>query len=279
MTHYTRRTLLAAAGGFTASLAGCLGIGSGENSSSSETDESGGETAVIRDARVEETDLVIELGEETTVDRLTIIDPTGEAFADRALTPGATRLTLRIGTRYRPGEYRVLALREGEQIAESAMEIAPDIEVVDVRVGANHLDKMPESLGNSREAQALVSVRNTGSGPANIQGLWFEGSVPNPTDEEEIRADNGRSGIYNPESKSDADQILLLPDNEQLLVSSRYPFLLNSESNDCDAGNGIFSVFVFERILSRDIAREFSISYSVDSESDSESCAISIEVN
>jgi len=276
MTHYTRRTLLAAAGGLTASLAGCLGIGSGENSSSSEIDESGGETAVIRDARVEETDLVIELGEETTVDRLTIIDPTGEAFADRALTPGATRLTLRIGTRYRPGEYRVLALREGEQIAESVLEIAPDVEIVDVRAGANHLDEMPESMGVTRDSQAIVRLRNGGTGQAIIRGLMFAGDVPNPTDVGEIRADNGRSGIYDADSKGDAQSVSLSPGSQVTLFSTRFPFFEDSNQTNCQSSDGTLQVTIMEGINGGEVTEDFPIRYRTST--DSEECTTAIEV-
>lgn len=261
MTHYTRRTLLAAAGGFTASLAGCLGIGSGENSSSSETDESGGETAVIRDARVEGTDLVIELGEETTVDRLTIIDPTGEAFADRALTPGAKRLTLRIGTWYRPGEYRVLALREGEQIAESVLEIAPDVEIVDVRAGANHLDEMPDSLGNTRDVEMIVDIKNSGSGPVVIRGVIFKGDVPNPTDEVEIRADNARSGIHNINTGGDLEEVVLLGQDQVTLYSSTLPLSWARRDEACWTREGIVDLSVLNGAGIDVATRRISVEY------------------
>ncbi|MFD1514100.1 hypothetical protein [Halomarina rubra] len=260
MTQHTRRAFLAAAGGLSVGLAGCLGLESGANDSSSTTDESNGDSSVIRDARVEETELVIEVREET-VDRITVIDPTGEAFADRELTPGATRMTIRIGTRYRPGEYRIHAVRDGEQIAESVMQIAPKVEIVDVRVGANHLDEMPEGLGNSRDVEAIVRIRNEGTGPTTIRGLMFEGDVPNPTEREEILTNNGRSGIYDSEDGGDLEEFMLTGGEQATLYSSTLPFSWARTAGGCQVSGGKITVLVLHGQALQETSWEEKVSY------------------
>ena len=64
------------------------------------------------------TTLVVEFEDDHSVDRLTVIQPDGESFASRSVTPGSTKVTVDIGTQYPPGEYTLHALNGEETIAE-----------------------------------------------------------------------------------------------------------------------------------------------------------------
>ncbi|MFC5973460.1 hypothetical protein ACFPYI_19195 [Halomarina salina] len=261
MTHYTRRTLLAAAGSLTAGLAGCLSLGSETNGSASTSNGTNGSGA-IQAARIEGTTLVIELRPETTVDRLTVIDPSGAAFADRTVTTGATRVSVEIGTRYTPGEYRIHAVRDDEQIATTALEIAPEIEILDVRVGANHMDEMPDSLGNSRKVEAIATVLNSGTGPAAIAGLLFGGGVPNPSERGKIQSEARRSGIYNLEAGGDVEELVLLSGKKETLYSTTLPFSWAQTSGGCRPGDGSITVSVLYSHGQREARWVGNVSYS-----------------
>ncbi|ELZ40399.1 hypothetical protein C463_15000 [Halorubrum californiense DSM 19288] len=89
-TFTTRRTVLAtitAAG--SGSVVGCTDTNRG---TTSEGD--------ISRVTVDGTELVVEYDSETSATDLAVIAPSGEAFAERSLTPGASRETITIGTAY-----------------------------------------------------------------------------------------------------------------------------------------------------------------------------------
>ncbi|TKX87210.1 hypothetical protein EXE43_04435, partial [Halorubrum sp. SS5] len=110
----TRRTVLTTIAAGSLAVAGC-------------TDGSTGSTAAgdITAVRVDDTELVVEYDAETSATGLAVIAPSGEAFAERQLTPGASRETIPIGTAYPPGMYTVQLVDEQSVVAAVEQSLRP----------------------------------------------------------------------------------------------------------------------------------------------------------
>ena len=231
-----RRTVLRTALATTAGLAGCLDTGTSNQSHP------------IRDASVEGTSLVVTLDDGSSVDHLTVIQPDGEAFASRSIPAGATRETIDLGTQYPPGEYTIRALDSEKTVDEQTLEIRPELEITDLKLARNHPDEMYKGAGEPAiRAEAIIIVKNTGTGPGVITKLLFEGDLPKPT-----RKGEERSWIYNPSSEpaDDRPEVIVPPNETKQLYSDSRPFTSASSNVSCSPqGNrGTFSLIVHPRI-------------------------------
>ena len=217
MTKITRRDVLGTVGAATL-LAGC---------SESSSTTSGGFT----ETAVEDQQLIVEFEESLEAGTISVIDPAGESFAETSVATGASRVTFDIPMPYMPGEYRLVATADDERLAETTQVIRPELEIVDVGVGANRLDEMPNSLGHTKNDQALVQVRNTGNAPERISGLQFLGDLPNP-----VEIVDDQTGIYDTEYGGRLYDPISLPGGErQTVFSSTLPFLFEGDGVDCSA--------------------------------------------
>ncbi|QLD86136.1 hypothetical protein HWV23_10495 [Natronomonas halophila] len=214
MRERTRRNVLCSIAG-AAALAGC-----------SESTSTGGE--LFENVTVDNTELVVKLADDTS-GNIAITNPDGELFAEADRTSGETQLTFELGVDYTPGEYEIALVESGERSATTSLDIHPNLEIVDIGIGENHPDRMPDSLGKTADVECFVELRNTGTGPTAIQQLEFSGDVPNPT-----ALHNSESGIFDDTTgQGERDRIILNPDSADTIFSSTLPFSFEGEGTDC----------------------------------------------
>jgi hypothetical protein len=229
---YSRRTVLAGIG--MAALAGCTG----EGVSPTESGSGGGSTPNEVSAMVDGETIQIEVLADT-VESVSVIDPEGRLWTERSVSAGVTRVDVGLDERYTPGEFRIVGASGGETVAETRLEIIPELRIIEFDVGRNQPERMPEELGVTSDAQGLVTVENLGSGPEYVRKLLFSGDVPNPTTG--IESDeNPRSGILGEDGP-----VLLTPGSTITLFSWTVPFLLRGSQNvQCTAERDVGEVDV-----------------------------------
>jgi len=264
MTHnqsqFDRRTVLRTTAGLSlAGIAGCLN-GSGSSDETTSTNGDSDDQGILRQVAVEGTTLVVRLGSGSAVEQLNLIQPNGELFGTREVTTGVQQVPFEIGTAYDPGDYRVLAVHGDETVAETSLEIRPQLEIVDVGLFRNNPDKpWDEIYGESetnrtRNSEAYVEVRNTGTGPDAVVGLRFRGDVPHLAETYE------GSGLYRTERS------IVLPNSQINLFSSTLPFgpQLGDDGMGCsiDGNRGEFTVVIESMVSGREITGTFGVTYS-----------------
>ena len=254
----SRRTALqTVTGAALTSVAGCL-TDDTSGTPGNGTRSSNGDGPLQRVA-VEESALVVELTTDADVDQVNLIQPNGELFGQRDVATGAQQVSFEIGTTYESGEYRVVALRGEETVAEDSTEIQPEIQIQDVGLFRNNPDKQwDEVYGDSetdrkKNGEAFVTVENTGSGPDAAVELRFSGDVPNP-----IENPRG-SGIY------ETEQVIIEPGEATDLFSSSFPFGTETEGGmGCSpyGNSGQFTVIVETQVGANSISNTYEIQYS-----------------
>ncbi|WP_136601532.1 hypothetical protein [Salinigranum halophilum] len=257
--HISRRNALrTVAGAALASVAGCLNDGGSSGTPSDGTATTNSQGPLTRVA-VEGTTLVVELSAEADVDQVNLIQPNGELFGKRDVAAGAQQVSFEIGTAYEPGEYRVVALKGEETVAESTTDIEPEILIQDVGLYRNNPDKPWDEIYGDTETdrlkngEAFVTVSNAGTGPDAIVELVFSGDVPNPIE------DPRGSGMY------ETEQVVVAPGETVDLFSNSFPFGSESEKGmGCspDGNSGQFTVLVETRVNGNEITKAFDVEYS-----------------
>lgn len=251
MTEFTRRDVLGSTVGAATLLAGC-----------SESSSSGS----FSKTAVEDQQLVVEFEKSLDAETISVVDPDGESFAETEVSAGVSRVTFDIAMPYTPGEYVILAAGGDETVAETTQEIRPELEIIDVGVGANRMDEMPEEL-HFAERQVVISVENSGTGPEGVKRLSFSAEFPNSNAERE------GSGIFNGESEmGEADQITIPPNRSEKLYSMTLPFA--DYESECDEGTktAYASVSLHLSISGDQLQRNVEILYSADTPE--ESCSV-----
>ncbi|AUV84464.1 hypothetical protein C2R22_23240 (plasmid) [Salinigranum rubrum] len=228
---------------------------------------------------VEGTTLVVEVSEEADIDQVNLIQPNGELFGKRDVATGAQQVSFEIGTAYAPGEYRVIALKGEETVVETSLSIQPNLSIVEMGIGRNQPDKMWDSSSDKIAEEAFVTVENQGSGPDAITKLLFIGDVPYPSDEEGTNyADNDDvSGIYDPETDSEIDAVVIEPGEQLTLYSYRSPFaFLRGEGTSCksEEQSGEFDLILETQVGADRISKPYNIQYSASEQFDN--CDITI---
>ncbi|KTG30340.1 hypothetical protein [Haloferax profundi] len=260
-SYFNRRTVLRTAAGLSlVGLTGCLN-GSGESGGGTTTanDDSDGHSVLSRVA-VEGTALVVELGSGADVERVNLIRPNGELFGKREVAAGVRQVSFEIGTTYDPGEFRVIAVQGEDTVAETSVEIQPELEIVDVGLFRNNPDKpWDEVYGESetnrrKDSEAFVSVHNSGTGPDATVSLRFSGDVPNPVD-------NPRNGgIY------ETDEIVIPAGKTRDVYSNSRPFSAQTGDDgmgcSVDTTTGEFSVYVEPRVSGSETSETYDVEYS-----------------
>ena len=266
-TPLSRRALLGGIAGTTITgLSGCTSD-NGENSSGPRT---GGFETVI----VEGTDLVVELVDDHPLDRLSIIDPNGEQFAEQGLPAGVTRQTFPLGSNYRPGEYEIIGIADDEMYSSTSMKIKPDITITDLRLGLNHPDEMYETFTDrGAEREVLIQVENSGLGHDSLRRLTFSGNVPRPSPD-----DQEESGILDTDSEIalDAEEVILPPGEERTIFSNSMPFGPGADGTVCAAtsSGSSFEVHLETSVNESGVTRSYELSHSSSEESD---CEVEVE--
>ncbi|SDN08423.1 hypothetical protein SAMN04487949_3302 [Halogranum gelatinilyticum] len=257
--HISRRNALrTVAGAALASVAGCLNDGGSSGTPSDGTATTNSQGPLTRVA-VEGTTLVVELSAEADVDQVNLIQPNGELFGKRDVAAGAQQVSFEIGTAYEPGEYRLVALKGEETVAESTTDIEPEILIQDVGLYRNNPGKPWDEIYGDTETdrlkngEAFVTVSNAGTGPDAIVELVFSGDVPNPIE------DPRGSGMY------ETEQVVVAPGETVDLFSNSFPFGSESEKGmGCSPGgnSGQFTVLVETRANGNEITKAFDVEYS-----------------
>ncbi|MGB9964056.1 hypothetical protein [Halobacterium hubeiense] len=251
---FDRRTALqTVAGAALASLTGCL---SQDSSPSQGSDADGGP---LEQVAVDGTAVVVDLVADADVDRLNLIQPNGELFAQRSVAAGVQQLSFDIGTTYPPGEYDVIARQGEETVAEQSIEIQPEIHIREVGLFRNHPEKpWDEVYGESqtdskKNGEAFVTVQNTGSGPTAITELRFTGDIPNSIDNP--RGD----GIYG------NDPVVVSPGETVDLFSDSFPFgsKIGDDGMGCStSGNrGQFTVIIEVQTNPQEVTKAYNVEY------------------
>ncbi|MFC4248073.1 hypothetical protein ACFOZ7_14175 [Natribaculum luteum] len=267
----SRRTALqTVVGAALVSGAGCL--------SSDENTTTNGKTpidsqGVLQRVAVDGTALVVELAADADVDQINLIQPSGELFGQRNVAAGAQQVSFELGTSYTPGEYSVVALSGDETVIETPFSIEPNLRIIEMGIGRNHPQKMWSGAEDEISEEAFVSVENQGSGPDALTKLLFLGDVPYPSDKQgtNYASNDDISGIYDPESDSEVDEIVIAPEEQIRIYSSRSPFaFVPGAGTSCidEQQTGEFEVVVKTRVSSDNISEIYNIQYSASEEPD-----------
>ena len=259
----TRRTVLTtiATGGLV-TVAGCA----------DESDSSPPDSGALSSVTVEGTTLAVEFDPETDATRLAVIAPSGEAFAERELTPGASRETIPLGTAYPPGTYTVQLVDDDAVTAAVEQPIRPEIVITDLKLARNYPDEMYEGAGDlTISTEVILSVENRGSGPEKITALRFSGDIPNPTS-------NGfsGSGIAAIEEPVRFTQPTIDSREALTLYSRSLPFSSSGNTVECtpEGTDGRFTVTLSSSVTEERAEQTYNVTYSGDNLSD---CQITIE--
>ncbi|MFC5367167.1 hypothetical protein [Salinirubrum litoreum] len=261
---YSRRTVLAGIG--MAALAGCTGEGVSPAGSSS-----GGSGSNEIAATVEGETIQIEVLPDT-VESVSVIDPEGRLWTERPVPAGVTRVDVGLDERYTPGEFRIVGASGGATVAETRLEIMPDLRIVEFDVGRNQPERMPEGLGSVRDIESLVSVENRGTGPEYVRRLLFNGDVPYPTTRIESASDR-TTGIF-----GETEPVLIASGETITLFSSTIPFsLAASRTIDCESEfSGTAIVSLIPSVGAESLTTEFPVLYRPSTDADE--CDVTIEV-
>lgn len=258
----TRRTVLTTiATGGALTVAGCADSRSGEPRS-----------GALSTVTVEGTELVVEYESGTDATQLAVIGPSGEAFAERALTPGASRETVPIGTAYPPGTYTVQLVDSDRVTATVEQELRPEIVIRELQLARNHPEEMFDGAGNFTIAtEVIVTVENVGTGPEKLTKLRFNGEVPRPTPEE--MAGSGIMAINRPVRYTNP---VIGPGELRTLYSRSFPFSPNSNTVECtpEGTSGQFTVALSGDVAEEVVEREYTASYRGENLSN---CQITVE--
>ena len=276
--HISRRiTLQTVAGAALASVAGCLNDNGSTTPDGSESPSSG--SSVFQQVTVNGTALVVEFASDSEFDQINLIQPNGELFGQREVAAGSQQVSFDLGTTYEPGEYQIFALRGEEQVGETSVTVQPDLQIVEMGIGRNQPEKMWDGPEDEIKEEAFVTIENQGTGPDAVTKLLFIGDVPYPSDEEgtNYADDEDVSGIYDPNSDSEVEQVIIASGEQITIYSSRSPFaFVPGAGTSCseESKTGEFDLILETRVGGDRIANTYSIQYSASQESDN--CEISI---
>lgn len=257
-----RMALQAAAGLSVGTLAGCP---ADPNTTPGDTNQD-----TFDSVAVEGLSLVVTLTASATVDKINVIAPTGQLFAEQSVETGVQKVSFDLGTSYAPGEFRVIAVHQEETVEETTVTIQPEWKITEFGLGANHPKEMPEDMSQDvADDEAFVTVTNQGSGPDAIKQLLILGFVPNPTTK---IADSDLSGIY-----EKSNPVVVKPGENRRLFTTSIPFRFIREGNvTCQQSrqSGTFDVVLVTSVSDR-VQRKYSIQYSAAESFDG--CKITVE--
>jgi hypothetical protein len=211
--------------------------------------------------------VVVEVASDAEADQINLIQPNGELFGQREFTAGSQQVSFEIGTAYPSGEYDVVALQGEKIVAETTLSIEPDLEIVEMGIGRNQPEKMWDGEEDEIIEEVFVTVENEGSGPDSITKLLFTGEVPYPSDEEgtNYADDEDVSGMYDPSSDSEVDNVIIGAGERLTIYSSRSPFaFVPGAGTSCsdEHQSGEFTMTLNTRLDSDRVSKTYSIQYS-----------------
>ncbi|GAA0307178.1 hypothetical protein J2754_002934 [Halarchaeum solikamskense] len=218
-----RRSALQAFGSLTlAALAGCTSTQTSEPSSSSTTTPVG----PFASLNVQGTTLVVELESSADIEHVNLVKPNGSLFGTRDVAQGTSRVSFDLGTTYTPGDYELVAVNDDQTIGTTTRSLRPDLQIIEMGIGRKNPKRMWNGTEREIADEAYVVVENRGSGPVSVTQLLFLGMAPYPSGEDGTgyADDSDVSGIYDPQSDSEASKVTFGPRDQKTLYSSRSPF-------------------------------------------------------
>lgn len=253
MTHLTpsttRRTVLTTIAAGSLAVAGCTDRGS--------TDSAG--AGDIARVDVDGTELVVEYDSETSATGLAVIAPSGEAFADRQLTPGASQETIPIGTAYPPGTYTVQLIEEESVVAAVEHSLRPEIVIQDLKLARNHPEEMYEGAADfTITSEVIVTIENIGTGPEKLTGLHFDGEIPRPTPDD--LEESGIAAVNQPVTYTEP---VINPGDTINVYSITFPFAPGGDVVSCtpEGTDGRFTVILIGNVAGELTEREYNVTY------------------
>jgi len=276
--HPTRRTALRiAATSAIGTVAGCL---NGTTNNPSQTDDTQSpDPEEFERIAIEETTLVVELAQDTDLDQLNLIQPNGELFAKREIAAGARQASIELGMDYQSGDYGIVGLAGDETVVETTLSVEPDLQILEMGIGRNQPDEMWDGEEADISDEAFVTIENRGTGPDSITKLLFIGDIPYPSDEEGTNYANNAdvSGIYDPRTDSEVEDVLIESGEQLKLYSSRSPFaFVPGAAITCkdEQQSGEFSMTLETQVDGDRLSKTYDIQYSAADERDE--CEITI---
>ncbi|GGN24746.1 hypothetical protein [Halarchaeum nitratireducens] len=213
------------------------------------------------------TTLVVEVDASADVDHVNLVKPNDSLFGKRSLAAGAHRVSFDVGTAYSPGTYKVVAVNKGKSIATVKRSLRPNLEIEKMGVGRNHPSKMWNGTSHKSGDEAFVVVKNNGSGPSAVTKLLFQGAVPYPSGENgtNYADDPSVSGIYDPSTDAETQQVVVPPGERKTIYSDRSPFgFVPGVGTNCksDPQNGTFTVSITGSVRDSSTSQTYQIHYS-----------------
>jgi hypothetical protein len=266
MTHHTpsttRRTVLTTIATGSVAVAGCTDSGSTGSPGAGD----------ISRVDVDGTELVVEYNAETSATGLAVIAPSGEAFAERELTAGASRETIAIGTAYPPGTYTVQLVDEQSVVAAVEQSLRPDVVIRELKLGRNHPDEMYEGAADfTVTSEVIVTIENIGTGPEELTRLHFDGDIPRPTPDE--LEESGIAAVNQPVTYTEP---VISPGDTTNIYSITFPFAPGGDVVSCtpEGTDGQFTVTLLGNVAGELTEREYDVTYQGQDLTD---CQISVE--
>ncbi|QLC35486.1 hypothetical protein EFA46_014680 (plasmid) [Halarchaeum sp. CBA1220] len=262
-----RRSALQAFGSLTlAALAGCTGNGDSGPSGSSTVTPAG----PFASLDVQGTTLVVELESGADAEHVNLVKPNGSLFGTRDVAQGASRVSFDLGTTYTPGEYELVAVTGDQTIGTTTRTLQPDLQILEMGIGRNQPEQMWNGPERSPQTQAFVTIENRGSGPTAVTQLLFFGKVPYPSGENGTQyAETDISGIYDPESNTEIEQVVVPPGGSKTIYSSRMPFAFIRGGNvvcQDQPQSGTFELVLETSTSNTALSKRYDIRYSASEE-------------
>ncbi|ELZ39212.1 hypothetical protein C463_17373 [Halorubrum californiense DSM 19288] len=267
MTHtypsITRRSVLTTVAAGSLTVAGC---------SESRAPATTGAGA-ITEVRVDDTTLVVEYDADTSATGLAVIAPSGEAFAERELTPGASQESIPIGTTYPPGTYTVQLVDADSVVAAVERSLRPEVVIRELKLARNHPEEMYEGATNQVvRTETMLHVENQGSGPEKLVQLRFDGYVPRPTPEQ---SDDSGIVVVDDQPEFHTEPVID-PGTSVELYSREFPFSSSSQEASCEpnGSDGQFTVTLVGSVSGDSTQQTYEVTYEGE---DLLTCDISIQ--
>ncbi|WP_226042693.1 hypothetical protein [Natrinema sp. DC36] len=175
-----RRSVLATLGVSTATLAGCA---SGSDPSNNSTDGNGisaGDSDVFTSVEIAEESLEIEVSDDTSVEFINLVDPSGELYDQQRLENGETETSFEILGQYEDdfpiGKYELVALDGDNQVDTTTLTLEANCTITDVLWAAENPDMEWDKNSSEWETYAAVVIENTGTIPSLLTELEWAGA-------------------------------------------------------------------------------------------------------
>lgn len=153
----TRRSLLASIATMSvAGLAGCSNNTGTDDSNPTNSDQA----KEIESIEGQGTKLTVTLADRGVADTLQL-NHEGQKVATADVSNAQTG-TFNIGVDYTPGDHSVLAIQDDDIIAETTVDLSPELELVDSGLGKRNPDEFPDLT--SIKYRAYFTIKNTGKG-------------------------------------------------------------------------------------------------------------------